>query len=246
MAERPGKKRLDALVLGRRLAESVEKARALIMAGAVLVDGSPVTKAGSPVKEDALISLKETSPYVGRGGIKLQGCLDYFKIDARGLIAIDAGSSTGGFTDCLLKRGARKVFAIDVGRGLLDVQLRNDARVKVMEGRNIRRMRPEDIGEKAGIAAVDVSFISLRLVLPVVKDLVAPGAYVLALVKPQFEAERGAVGKGGVLRDEAKQNEVVEGVLQFASSIGYSVLGSVESPIRGAKGNREFWAALRT
>lgn len=246
MAEKPGKKRLDTLVAERRLAESADKAQALIMAGLVLVDGSLVTKAGSLVKEDALVSVKERSPYVGRGGIKLAGCLDYFKIDAQGLTAIDAGASTGGFTDCLLKRGARKVFAIDVGKGILDAKLRNDARVTVLEGRNIRHMRPEDLGEKADMAAIDMSFISLRLVLPVVKGLVKTGACVLALVKPQFEVEKGTVEKGGVVRDEARRNKAVEGILQFASSIGYSVLGSVESPIRGRKGNREFWAALRT
>ena len=246
MAEKPGKKRLDTLVTERRLVENVDKARALIMAGLVLVDGSLVTKAGSLVKEDARSSVKERSPYVGRGGIKLQGCLDYFKLDVQGLIAIDAGASTGGFTDCLLKRGAKKVFAIDVGKGILDVKLRNDARVTVLEGRNIRHMRPEDMGEKADIAAIDMSFISLRLVLPVVKGLVKTGAYVLALVKPQFEVEKGTVGEGGIVRDEARQNKAVEGILQFASSIGYSVSGSVESPIRGRKGNREFWAALRT
>ncbi|MEK7680289.1 MAG: TlyA family RNA methyltransferase [Deltaproteobacteria bacterium] len=246
MAERLGKKRLDTIVTEKRLAENIEKAQALIMAGLVLVDGSLITKAGTFVKEDAQISVKERSPYVGRGGIKLQGCLDYFKIDVNGLTAIDVGASTGGFTDCLLKKGAKKVFAIDVGKGLLDVKLRNDARVTVLEGRNIRHMRPEDMGEKADIAAIDVSFISLKLVLPVVKGLAVAGAYVLALVKPQFEVEKHTVGKGGVVRDEAKQNKAVEGILQFASSIGYSVLGSVESPIRGAKGNREFWAVLRT
>ncbi|MBI5238037.1 MAG: TlyA family RNA methyltransferase [Deltaproteobacteria bacterium] len=246
MAERPGKKRLDTLVTEKRLAENREKAQAIIMAGIVLVDGSLITKAGSFVKEDAHISVKERAPYVGRGGVKLEGCLDYFKLDVQGLTAIDAGSSTGGFTDCLLKRGAKKVFAIDVGKGLLDVKLRNDARVTALEGRNIRHMRPEDLGEKAGMAAIDVSFISLKLVLPVVKGLVQTGAYVLALVKPQFEVRKGEVGKGGVVRDEGKQNKAVEGILQFASSIGYSVLGSIESPIRGRKGNREFWAVLRT
>ncbi|MCR4286533.1 MAG: TlyA family RNA methyltransferase [Deltaproteobacteria bacterium] len=246
MAEKPGKKRLDTLVAERRLAENTDKAQAIIMAGLVLVDGSLATKAGSLVKEDARISVKERSPYVGRGGIKLAGCLDYFKIDVQGLTAIDAGASTGGFTDCLLKKGARKVFAIDVGKGILDVKLRNDARVTVLEGRNIRHMRPEDLGEKADMAAIDMSFISLRLVLPVVKGLVKTGACVLALVKPQFEVEKDAVEKGGVVRDEARRNKAVEGILQFASSIGYSVSGSVESTIRGRKGNREFWAVLRT
>lgn len=246
MAERPGKKRLGALVAERRLAENTDKAQALIMAGLVLVDGSLVTKAGSFVREDARISLKERSPYVGRGGVKLEGCLEYFKLDVRGLTAIDAGASTGGFTDCLLKRGAKQVFAIDVGKGILDAKLRNDPRVTVLEGRNIRHMRAEDLGEKADIAAIDMSFISLRLVLPVVKGLVKTGAYVLALVKPQFEVEKHGVEKGGVVRDEARRNKAVEGVLQFASSIGYSVLGTVESPIRGRKGNREFWAVLRT
>lgn len=246
MAEKPGKKRLDTLVTERRLAENTDKAQAIIMAGLVLVDGSLVTKAGSFVREDARISVKERSPYVGRGGIKLAGCLEYFKLDVQGLTAIDAGASTGGFTDCLLKSGARKVFAIDVGKGILDVKLRNDARVTVLEGRNIRHMRPEDMGEKAGMAAIDVSFISLRLVLPVVKGLVKTGGYVLALVKPQFEVEKREVEKGGVVRDEARQNKAVEGILQFASSIGYSIVGSVESPIRGRKGNREFWAVLRT
>lgn len=246
MAEKPGKKRLDTLVTERRLAENTDKAQAIIMAGLVLVDGSLVTKAGSFVREDARISVKERSPYVGRGGIKLAGCLEYFKLDVQGLTAIDAGASTGGFTDCLLKSGAKKVFAVDVGKGILDVKLRNDPRVTVLEGRNIRHMRPEDIGEKADIAAIDMSFISLRLVLPVVKGLVKTGGYVLALVKPQFEVEKREVEKGGVVRDEAMQNKAVEGILQFASSIGYSIVGSVESPIRGRKGNREFWAVLRT
>lgn len=215
------------------------------MAGSVRVDGEVVDKAGSQVKAESALELKERLPFVGRGGVKLSGALDAFGIDVAGLVAADVGASTGGFTDCLLQRGAARVFAIDVGKGLLDAALRNDARVVVLEGINIRHLDASRLGEKADIAVIDVSFISLTLVLPKVRELLKGGGTALALVKPQFEVGRGEVGKGGIVRDEGKQKKAVEKIREFAQGQGFLAAGQSESPITGAKGNREFWLRLK-
>lgn len=243
--EKPSKERIDALLVARGLVETRTRAKALLMAGKVLVDGHRVDKAGTKVSTDSEITLKETLPYVGRGGLKLRGALEEFSIDPSGLVAADVGSSTGGFTDCLLQRGAAHVYAIDVGRGLLDVKLREDPRVTVMEGVNVRHLDPGAVPEKVSLAVIDVSFISLTKVLPKVSELLAPEAVVLALVKPQFEVGRGEVGKGGIVRDPAKHSRVLESVSGFASTLGFVEKGRCDSPIKGAKGNREFWLLLR-
>lgn len=230
---------------GRGLTESLEAARALIMSGSVTVDGLVVDKAGKSVAPDSEINVKERRPYVSRGGVKLAGFLDAFKMDVSGFSALDVGSSTGGFTDCLLKRGAVSVHAVDVGRGVIDWSLRGDERVHLIEGRNIRHLKPEEVGGPVDIAVIDVSFISLEKVLPVVKGFLKEGASVLALVKPQFEVERNDVGRGGIVRDALQQQKAVERVVRSSLAVGYKYIASLESPIKGAKGNREFWVWLK-
>ncbi|MEE9614908.1 MAG: TlyA family RNA methyltransferase [Thermodesulfobacteriota bacterium] len=242
--EKKRKVRLDKLVLERALVKSRQKAQALIMAGQILVDGRVVDKAGTAVDPESELSVKEALPYVSRGGVKLQGALDKFKIDAAGLTALDVGASTGGFTDCLLKRGAAKVIAVDVGKGLIDWGLRGDKRVKLLEGRNIRYLEPDEVGEKVGMAVIDVSFISLEKVIPRVKEFLKPGAVLLALVKPQFEVGKGEVGKGGIVKDPEKHRSVVERIRKFSVGEGFTPLGECDSPIKGAKGNKEFWLHL--
>jgi 23S rRNA (cytidine1920-2'-O)/16S rRNA (cytidine1409-2'-O)-methyltransferase len=239
------KSRIDLLVVERGLVSTRARAQALVMAGKVLVGGKVVDKPGALVSASAEVVLKEDLPYVGRGGLKLAGALDAFKVDVTGLTVADVGSSTGGFTDCLLKRGASRVFAIDVGKGLLDWSLRNDARVTLLEGVNIRHIDPATVSPKASMAVIDVSFISLEKVLPSVVYILSDAAIVLALVKPQFEVGKGEVGRGGVVRDGEKHRRVVERVIEFAKSIGLKDAGVCESPITGAKGNREFWVFLR-
>ncbi|MBI5559768.1 MAG: TlyA family RNA methyltransferase [Deltaproteobacteria bacterium] len=242
--KRGGKIRIDRLLFEKGLAQSRHKAQALIMAAAVSVDGVLVTKAGTPVSPESAISIKEQFPYVGRGGLKLEGALDNFGIDVRGLTFMDVGASTGGFTDCLLKRGARRVHAVDVGRGLMDSKLRGDERVHLIEERTIRYLREEEVGEKVDCAVIDVSFISLTKVIPRVKEFLKPGATILALVKPQFEVGKGSVGKGGVVRDPEKHKSVIERLKSFSLGQGLKPIGVCESPVRGAKGNREFWLYL--
>ncbi len=244
-ASKKRKSRLDRLVYERGLAPSREKARALIMAARVLVDGRVVDKPGTLVDAHCDIAVKEALPYVSRGGVKLQGALDGFGIDVKGLTVLDVGSSTGGFTDCLLKRGAKRVHAVDVGRNLIDYRLREDPRVRLIEGCNIRYLRHEEVGETVDLAVIDVSFISLEKVLPVAAGFVKKGGIILALVKPQFEVGRGRVGKGGVVRDPELHNEVIERLKRFSEAVGLEPLGVMESPIKGAKGNREFWLFLR-
>ena len=237
--------RLDQLVVDRGLAPSRERARALVLAGAVSVDGQPVTKAGAQVAPDAAVALiAPDHPYVGRGGVKLAHALDAFGIDATGREALDIGASTGGFTDVLLKRGAARVVALDVGHGQFDWSLRNDSRVVVIEGFNARHLTPADLPGLVDIVVIDVSFISLRQILPVVPPLLRPGADVVALVKPQFEAGRAQVRKG-VVRDPATQARVLDAVAAAAAGIGLTRVGSVPSPITGAKGNQEFFLHLR-
>lgn len=238
------KERIDKLLLKRKLAENPEKAIALIMAGRVFVNGNVVDKPGTEIKTDAEITILEESPYVSRGGLKLEGVLSHFNIDVTGATVMDVGASTGGFTDCLLKKWAKKVFAVDVGKGILDWRLRNDKRVKVLEGRNIRHLEFKEVGEKVDCVVIDVSFISLKKVIPKVKEFLKNKGIILALIKPQFEAEKTEVGEKGIIRDAGIHRKVIDRIKEFSEHLGLIVKGVCESPIRGAKGNREFWIYL--
>jgi len=244
-ARRSPKTRLDLLVVERGLAPSRERAQALILAGRVLVDGRPSGKPGGTVPGDAEIALAAPDhPFVGRGGVKLEGALARLGVDPAGLVALDVGASTGGFTDCLLKAGARRVYALDVGSGQLDWSLRRDPRVVVMEGRNARHLRPEDLPEPVDLAVVDVSFISLALILPPLRPLLRQEGTALALVKPQFEVGRRDVGKGGIVRDPALHRRAVASVAEAAAAAGWTLRGGCRSPLPGAEGNVEFFLAL--
>ncbi len=236
---KPTKTRLDQLLVDRGLAESREKAKALIIAGQVLVDGQKSDKPGHAIPGDAGIELLEKLPYVSRGGLKLAGALDHFKIDVANLVCLDVGSSTGGFTDCLLQRGAERVLALDVGRGQLDWRLRNDPRVEVREGINARYLAPADFENKFDLAVCDVSFISATLIVPKIAELLAPQGRMIILVKPQFEVGRGQVGKGGIVRDPELHQAACDRVTTVVKALGFET-GIVESPIQGAEGNREF------
>lgn len=241
--------RLDALLVERGLAASRERARALILAGSVRVNGQPASKAGTAVARDADIDVAVPDhPYVSRGGLKLAHALDVFDVDVEGRLALDIGASTGGFTDVLLQRGAPRVVALDVGHGQLDWKLRSDPRVIVLERVNARSLGPADLPEDArqfDIITIDVSFISLRYILPVLTPLMREGADVIALVKPQFEAGRAEVGKGGIVRDETVQQRVVAEVTAAANALGLRRAGMAESPIAGMEGNREFLIHFR-
>ena len=238
--------RLDQLVVERGLAPSRERARALILAGQVVVDGEPETKAGTQVDATANVGLVAPDhPYVGRGGVKLAHALDTFHINVDGLEALDIGASTGGFTDVLLKRGAARVVALDVGHGQIDWTLRNDPRVVVIEHFNARHLQRSDLPGAVDIVTIDVSFISLRQILPVVPPLLRPQGDVVALVKPQFEAGRSEIRKG-VIRDAAIQARVVDEVSAAAREVGLTPVASTTSPITGAKGNVEFLLHLRS
>lgn len=240
------KSRLDVVLVERGLVPSRERARAVILAGLVTVDGQPVAKAGAPVASDAQIVVAGPDhPYVGRGGIKLAHALDVFGVSVAGRRALDIGASTGGFTDVLLQRGARDVVAIDVGHNQLAWKLRSDQRVHVREGVNARGLTPADIPHLVDIVTIDVSFISLRHILPRVPPLLSAGADVIALVKPQFEAGRDEVGKGGIVSDAAVHAAVLERVTAAAHALGFEQLHGCESPITGATGNREFLIHLR-
>ncbi len=239
------KERIDKILVDRGLAQSRERARALIMAGLVVVGDHVAEKPGQMAPLDAEVRLKgEILPFVSRGGLKLQKALDEFGMDVTGLVALDVGASTGGFTDCLLQRGARRVFAVDVGYCQLAWKLRNDERVVNLEKTNIRYLTPERLPEVPDMAVIDASFISLAKVLPATMALIRNGGRIVALIKPQFEVGRGEVGKGGVVRDAAKHREVVEGVTSLAESLGLDVKGVTESPVLGPKGNREFLILL--
>jgi len=237
------KRRLDALLLERGLVESHEKAQVAVMAGAVLVDDRPAVKAASLVDEAASLRLVERQRYVGRGGEKLEHALNVFGIDVAGAVAADIGSSTGGFTDCLLQHGASRVYAIDVGRGQLDVRLRQEPRVVVMEGVNARYL--EGLPEPVDLVTVDVAFISLRQVLPAARRLLRPGGSIVALFKPQFEAARREVGKGGVIRDPQMHARLIGRFAAWCVKNGLRVLGLTASPLLGPAGNREFFFHLR-
>jgi 23S rRNA (cytidine1920-2'-O)/16S rRNA (cytidine1409-2'-O)-methyltransferase len=234
------------LLVDRGLVPSRERARALILAGKVLVGEQTVDKAGAQVPSECDLRLKgEDIPYVSRGGLKLEKGLSFFGVDPQGRTAIDVGASTGGFTDCLLQRGAATVYAVDVGYGQLAWKLREDCRVVNLERTNIRELTSDRVPERPDLAVIDASFISLEKVLPPTLGLLTPQADIIALIKPQFEVGRGEVGKGGVVRDPEKHLRVVEKVREQAAALGCVVLGVTESPILGPKGNREFLIHLR-
>jgi len=240
------KSRIDQLLVVRGLCTSREKAQRAIMAGRVTVGGQKVDKPGLQVPEDAHVEVHGGEKYVGRGGLKLEAALDHFQISPDGKVCLDIGASTGGFTDCLLQRGAARVYAIDVGRGQLDWRLRNDPRVIVREGVNARYLTAADIGESAQICVADVSFISLALILPAAFALLRHAADMIVLIKPQFELSPGKVGRGGVVRDPAFRVEAVEKIQRFVEEQGKRWLGVIESPLPGREGNIEFLAHLRT
>jgi 23S rRNA (cytidine1920-2'-O)/16S rRNA (cytidine1409-2'-O)-methyltransferase len=240
------KERLDKIVVDRGIVKSRERAKALIMAGNVFVDNQKVTKAGVLINVDADVTLKENDiPYVSRGGVKLEAALDNFNVDPSGKSVMDIGCSTGGFTDCVLKRGAVKVYAVDVGYGQLDWSLRNDPRVILHEKTNIRHLEKTSIPDAVDLIVIDVSFISLTQVLPRVHDFLHDRGDVIALVKPQFEVGRESVKKGGIIRDETKRLSAVNKIREFSEVSGFLVMGICDSPIPGQKGNREYFIHLR-
>ncbi len=240
----PAKKlRLDQLLVARGFVESRERGQRLIMAGEVLVNDQVADKPGQLLAPDVIVRIKEPLPYVSRGGLKLAAALDRFAIPLEGSIGADVGASTGGFTDCLLQRGAAKVYAIDVGYGQLDWKLRRDPRVVVMDRTNARYL--EALPEPIGVVTIDASFISLRLILPAVLKWLQPDAHVVALIKPQFEAGRERVGKGGVVRDTRVHAEVIRSIWQSASEVGFSPIDVIRSPIEGPAGNVEFLIWMR-
>ena len=240
------KERLDKQLVDRGLAASRERARALILAGQVVVDEQMIDKVGTQVKLDAVIRLKgDDIPYVSRGGLKLEKALEVFPVEIEGRTVLDVGASTGGFTDCLLQNGAGKVFAVDVGYGQLAWSLREDPRVVNLERTNIRHLQPEILSETPDLAVIDASFISLDKVLPPTLNLLQENAEVIALIKPQFEVGKGQVGKGGVVRDPELHQQVVDRIKSLSAELDCEVLGLEESPILGPKGNREFLIYLR-
>jgi 23S rRNA (cytidine1920-2'-O)/16S rRNA (cytidine1409-2'-O)-methyltransferase len=236
------KVRLDKLLVDRGVAPTLEKARALILARAVKVNEEYPDKAGAPVSLDAEIHLKgEDNPYVSRGGLKLAGALKEFKLSVENVIALDVGASTGGFTDCLLQAGARKVYALDVGYGQLAWKLREDKRVVIIERTNIRYYDGADLDEQVDLAVIDASFISLKFVIPAVVRFLRESARILALIKPQFEAQREEVGKGGVINDPVIHDRVLQDISKFCESLNLEVEGTCASPVLGPAGNREFF-----
>ena len=239
------KKRLDVLLTEQGYADTRSKAQAIIMAGSVYVDGQKADKPGISYEETVSIEVRgESCPYVSRGGLKLEKALRDFGVKPEGFVCSDSGASTGGFTDCLLQQGAKKVFAIDVGYGQLDWKIRSDPRVVVMERTNIRFVTPEDLGEPLDLSVVDVSFISLKIVLPAIKQLLKSDGQVLCLIKPQFEAGREKVGKKGVVRDPAIHKEVLDTFVDLADSLDFTILGLTFSPVKGPEGNIEFLGHL--
>ena len=240
------KKRLDVLLTERGHAENRTKAQAIIMSGQVYVNGQKADKPGVSYEETVDIEVRDNHPcpYVSRGGLKLEKALRDFGVKPEGYVCSDSGASTGGFTDCLLQQGAKKVFAIDVGYGQLDWKIRSDPRVVVMERTNVRYVTPEDLGEPLDLSVVDVSFISLKIVLPVIKTFLKPTGQVLCLIKPQFEAGKDKVGKKGVVRDPAIHKEVLDSFVELADSLEMKILGLTFSPVKGPEGNIEFLGHL--
>jgi 23S rRNA (cytidine1920-2'-O)/16S rRNA (cytidine1409-2'-O)-methyltransferase len=235
-----GKERLDKLLVARGLVSTRSKSQGLILAGEVFVNGECVDKAGTAVSLDAEITLKTPMPFVGRGGFKLAGALDAFDIDVNGRFCADVGACTGGFTDVLLQNGAKKVIAIDVGYGQLDWKLRQDARVEVMERTNARYL--ESVGDLVSFVCIDVSFISLRLILPAVKKWLTESADIVTLIKPQFEAGPKQVGKGGIVKETAVHQQVLHDVINWSQQNGYALVDLIQSPVKGTDGNIEFLA----
>ena len=239
------KKRLDVLLVELGHAESRTKAQAIIMSGLVYVDGQKADKPGTAYEESVSVEVRTGAcPYVSRGGLKLEKALRDFGVDPTGYVCSDSGASTGGFTDCLLQKGASKVFAIDVGYGQLDWKIRSDPRVVVMERTNVRYVTQEDLGEPLDLSVVDVSFISLKIVLPVIKTFLKPTGQVLCLIKPQFEAGKDKVGKKGVVRDPAIHKEVLDDFVSLTKQNEFKILGLTFSPVKGPEGNIEFLAHL--
>jgi 23S rRNA (cytidine1920-2'-O)/16S rRNA (cytidine1409-2'-O)-methyltransferase len=234
------RERLDLLLVQRDLVTSREEGRRRILAAEVVVNERPVTKAGTLVDQTAAIRLKTVSPYVSRGGFKLEKALRQFQIDVTDKIVLDVGASTGGFTHCLILHGARRVYSVDCGYGQLDWKLRNDPRVLVLERTNIRHLEASDLPSRADLATIDVSFISLRLVLSKVKTLLSGGGEIIALIKPQFEVGKGKVGKGGVVRSSAEHGRVIDEIKATATGLGFTTQEVTESPLLGPKGNKEF------
>lgn len=239
------KKRLDVLLTEQGYADTRSKAQAIIMAGQVYVNGQKADKPGISYEETVQLEVRgDVCPYVSRGGWKLEKALRDFGVKPEGFVCSDSGASTGGFTDCLLQQGAKKVFAIDVGYGQLDWKIRSDERVVVMERTNIRYVTPEDLGEPLDLSVIDVSFISLSIVLPTIKPLLKPTGQVLCLIKPQFEAGREKVGKKGVVRDPDTHKEVLDNFVALAEKLGFTILGLTFSPVKGPEGNIEFLGHL--
>ena len=237
-----GKKRLDSLLVERQLTNSREEAKRFILAGKAFVNGVAVSKAGSLINEESNIELKNKGlPFVSRGGLKLAGALKDFNLTVKGLTALDVGASTGGFTDCLLQNGVKKVFAVDVGYGQLAWKIRKDPRVITIEKQNARYLTVSDLGETIDLAVVDLSFISVKLVLPAIISVLKREGRIIALIKPQFEVGKGEVGKGGIVRDTKKHIKVLNDISRFAKDAGLNVLGDTQSPVAGAKGNIEYF-----
>ena len=233
------KKRIDQLIVELGLADSRQKAQALILAGEVMVNGQRADKAGQTVAADSTVAIGQPPPFVGRGGLKMQAAIEHFHVDVTGKVCLDVGSSTGGFTDCLLQHGAARVHAVDVGTNQLDWKLRSDPRVVVHEQLNARYLKPEDIGELCDIAVCDVSFISVSLILPAIVPLLRENAEMVILVKPQFEVGKGEVGKGGIVRNPEQHDAVCRKIGSAVQQLGFQI-AIIDSPILGAEGNREF------
>jgi 23S rRNA (cytidine1920-2'-O)/16S rRNA (cytidine1409-2'-O)-methyltransferase len=239
------KERIDKLLLERGLARSRQQAQALILAGQVLADEQRIDKCGTRIDSDVPLRLKNPPPpYVSRAGIKLEKALQLFVPSIEGWVCLDIGASTGGFTDCLLQHGARKVFAVDVGHNQLDWSLRSDSRVTSIEGLNARYLKYEDIGSTVDLITVDVSFISLSLILPQLPPFLKPGSLLICLIKPQFEVGKGEVGKGGLVKEARLHQQVIDKIRKVAQNLGFEEMGLTESPISGAEGNKEFLIAL--
>ena len=237
--------RLDRLLVDKGFVQSWERAKTIIMAGMVMVGDRVVDKAGTLVERDSHIRFKgRDHPYVSRGGLKLEEALRGFQVDPRDKVAMDIGAATGGFTDCLLQKGAKRVYAVDVGYGQLAWRLRHDPRVVNLERRNIRYLRPQEVGQRMDLVVIDTSFISVEKFLPNVLPMVRDGGEIVALLKPQFEVGKGEVGKGGVVRDKGKHQQVLDRISRFSESTGLKVKGILESPLLGPKGNREFFICL--
>jgi 23S rRNA (cytidine1920-2'-O)/16S rRNA (cytidine1409-2'-O)-methyltransferase len=240
------KERIDKLLVEKGMIQSRERARAFIMAGKVMVEGRTVDKPGTKVEiGDRLQVRGNDQPYVSRGGIKLEGALNAFGMDPKGMVVMDVGASTGGFTDCVLQKGARRVYAVDVGYGKLAWKLQKDPRVINLERRNIRYLRREEVPEEVDLILIDTSFISIEKVLPHLLDFVKRGSILISLIKPQFEVGKGEVGKGGVVKDPLLHQRVIDRISEFSRGLGLSLLGLTESPLLGPKGNKEFFIYLR-